>query len=126
MHLRIVKFESGGQQLPLIKKKHSENSFNYEKSSFLLKVLKTCFYPNHRMLNSYTFALSKIKSTSLDSTINKRKSPCIPYTTRKNNIFIKKSQKYRFLDLKYTNLNRLAFESRNIKMINLEVTKKVK
>ena len=41
MHLRIVKLESGGQQLPVIKKNHSGNKFNLEKSSFLLKVLKT-------------------------------------------------------------------------------------
>ena len=50
------------------------------------------------MLNSYTFASSRIKINSLDSTINKIfKNPCIPYTSRKNDIFIKKSQKYSFL-----------------------------
>ena len=47
------------------------------------------------MLNSYTFASSRIKSKSLDSTIAKHL--CIPYTARKNDIFIKKSQKYSFL-----------------------------
>ena len=49
------------------------------------------------MVNSYTFASSRIKSKSLDSTIDKRKHLCIPYTARKNDIFIKKSQKYSFL-----------------------------
>ena len=97
VRLRIVKLESGGQQLPVTKKNLSRNIFNLSKSSFLLKVLKTCFYPNHKMLNSYTFASSRIKSKSLDSTIDKRKHLCIPYTARKNDIFIKKSQKYSFL-----------------------------
>ena len=49
------------------------------------------------MLNSYAFASSRIKIKSLDSNINKRKHLCIPYTARKNGIFIKKSQKYSFL-----------------------------
>ena len=41
VRLRIVKLESGGQQLPVTKKNLSRNIFNLEKSSFLLKVLKT-------------------------------------------------------------------------------------
>ena len=49
------------------------------------------------MLSSYTFASSRIQIKSLDSTINKRTHLCIPYTARKNDIFIKKSQKYSFL-----------------------------
>ena len=64
VRLLIVKLESG-QQLPVIKKNLSRNIFNIEKSSFLLKVLKVlCFYPNHRMLNSYAFASSSIKIKS--------------------------------------------------------------
>ena len=51
------------------------------------------------MVNSYTFASSRIKLKSLDPVINKRKKFCIPYTARKNNIFIKKSQKKSFLTL---------------------------
>ena len=51
------------------------------------------------MVNSYTFASSRIKLKNLDPVINKRKIFCIPYTGRKNNIFIKKSQKYSFLTL---------------------------
>ena len=39
--LCIVKLESGGQQLPVTKKNLPRNIFNLEKSSFLLKVLKT-------------------------------------------------------------------------------------
>ena len=34
VHLRIVKLKSGGQQLPLIKKIWSGNSFDLEKPSF--------------------------------------------------------------------------------------------
>ena len=49
------------------------------------------------MLNSYTFVLSRIEMKILYSTINERKNLCIPYTARKNNVFIKKSQKYSFL-----------------------------
>ena len=49
------------------------------------------------MLNSYTFASPRIKSKSLDSTIDKRKHLRIPYIAIKNDIFIKKSQKYSFL-----------------------------
>ena len=41
VRLRIVKLELGGQQLPVTKKNPSRNIFNLEKSSFLLKVLKT-------------------------------------------------------------------------------------
>ena len=41
VRLRIVKLESGGQQLPVAKKNLSRNIFNLEKSSFLLKLLKT-------------------------------------------------------------------------------------
>ena len=36
------------------------------------------------MLNSYAFASSRIKIKSLDSTIDKRKHLCIPYTARKS------------------------------------------
>ena len=44
VRLRIVKLESAGQQLPVTKKKKkklSRNIFYLEKSSFLLKLLKT-------------------------------------------------------------------------------------
>ena len=41
VHFCIVNLESGGQLLPIIKKYYSGNRFNHEKSSFLLKVLKT-------------------------------------------------------------------------------------
>ena len=41
VHLRIVKLESGDQQLPVIKKNLSANSFKIEKSFFSLEVLKT-------------------------------------------------------------------------------------
>ena len=41
VRLCIVKLESGGQQLPVSKKNLSRNIFNLEKSSLLLKVLKT-------------------------------------------------------------------------------------
>ena len=58
------------------------------------------------MLNSYAFVSSRIKIRSLDSTINKEKNLCIPYTARKNDIFIKKSQKFSFFDLKCAILNR--------------------
>ena len=75
------------------------------------------------MLKSYAFASSRIKIKSLDSTINKRKNLCIPYTARKNDIFIKKSQKLSFLDLKCAIPNKYAYESRNIEMITSEVTK---
>ena len=45
VRLRIVKLESGGQQLPATEKNLSRNIFNLEKSSFLLKVVKTYFLP---------------------------------------------------------------------------------
>ena len=98
MHLCIVKLESGGQQLPVIKKTLSGNNFNLEKSSFSLKVLKNIrIYPNHRMVNSYTFALSRIKIKSLDSkqkkTKAKEKNLCIPYTAWKKIIFLSKNHK---------------------------------
>ena len=48
------------------------------------------------MLNSYAFASSRIKIKSLDPTTNKRKNLWIPYTARKNDIFIKKSQNSAF------------------------------
>ena len=74
MHWRIVKLETWGQQLPVIKKNLYENSFNLEKSSFFINSTKNIrYYPNHRMLNSYTLALSRIKIKSLDSTIYKGK-----------------------------------------------------
>ena len=41
VRLRIVKLELGSQQLPVTKNNPSRNIFNLEKSSFLLKVLKT-------------------------------------------------------------------------------------
>ena len=74
------------------------------------------------MVNRYTFASSRVKLKSLDPVINKRKKFCIPYTARKNNIFIKKSQKKKLFDLKCAILNRYAYESRNIEMRNSEVT----
>ena len=49
------------------------------------------------MLNSYTFALSRIKIKSLDSTINQRKNLYKSYSASKNNISVKKLQKYSFL-----------------------------
>ena len=53
------------------------------------------------MHNNYTFALSRIKIRSFDSTINSKKDLFIPYTARKYNIFIKKSQKYSFFNIKW-------------------------
>ena len=41
VHLCIVKFESEGKQVPVIKKILSENSFDLENPFFLSKVLKT-------------------------------------------------------------------------------------
>ena len=41
MYLHIGKLESGGQQLPVMKKNHPGNRFNLENPLFLLKVLKT-------------------------------------------------------------------------------------
>ena len=74
VHLRIAKLESGGQQLPVIKQNLSGNSFNLKNPIFFIKSTKNIrFHPDHRMVSSYTFALSRIKITSLDSTINKRK-----------------------------------------------------
>ena len=93
MRLRIVNLESGGQQLLVTKKNLSRISFDLEKYYFLLKVQKNMFYPNRRMLNIYAFASSRIKIKSLDSIINKRKKS-LHTTARKNNIFIKRSQKY--------------------------------
>ena len=110
------------------KEKCSENSFDHDKIFFFTKSTKNvCFYQNHRMLNSNAFVLFKIKITTYSSTINKRKSPCIglPFTARKNYTFIKKITKIQlFFYLKYTILDRFAFKSRNIEMINLEVIKK--
>ena len=40
VHLRIVKLESGGQQLPVTKKNLSWNIFNLEKSSLYWKYWK--------------------------------------------------------------------------------------
>ena len=47
---------------------------NHEKIFSLTKstIENLHIYPNHRMLNIYTFALSKIKITCSDLTINKR------------------------------------------------------
>ena len=68
-----------------------------KRSSIAKKVLKHMVYPNHKMLNSCKFALSRIKIKSLYSTINKRKeNPCVPYTARKM-ISLKKSQKIQLL-----------------------------
>ena len=94
VRLHMVKLESGGEQLPVTKKILSRNIFNLEKYSFFIKITKNiCFYPNHKMLNSYAFASSRIKIKSLDSTINKRKNLCIPYTARKKLIFLSKNHK---------------------------------
>ena len=91
---------------------------------FFIKSTKNiCFYPNHRMLNSYAFASSRIKIKSLDSTINKRKNLCIPYTARKKSYFYQKITKIQLFDLKCAIINRYAYESRNIEVINSEVTK---
>ena len=94
VHLRIVKLKSGGQQLPILKKNLSRNSFNLEKSPFLLKLPKNIrFNLNHRMLNSYTFALSKIEIKSLDSTINKRKQSLHTHTQPEKITFLSKNHK---------------------------------
>ena len=110
MHLRNVKFESGGQKVLVIKTNLSANSLNLAKSSFLPKSL---------MLNSYTTASLR----SFDSTINKRKDLCIHCTARKRNIFIKKSKKIQLFDLKFAYLNRYTFESTKIEIINSKVIK---
>ena len=125
MHICFVKLESGGQQLPVIKKNLSRNSFNLEKSSFSLKLLKTYVFTQITMLNSYTFALSRIKSKSLGSTIHKRKKTLHTLYSLKKIIFLskKKNNKKILFDLKCTILNRYTYESRNIEMINSEVTK---
>ena len=96
MYLHIGKLESGGQQLPVMKKNHPGNRFNLEKSSFLLKLLKTYVFTqitecsivthlHHPELKSRPYIQPKTKENL-----------CMPYTARKNNIFIKRSQKYSF------------------------------
>ena len=75
------------------------------------------------MLNSYTFESSRIKSKSLDSTIDNRKHLCILYTARKKWYFYQKITKIQLFDLKCAILNRYAYESRNNEMKNSEVTK---
>ena len=75
------------------------------------------------MLNSYAFASSRIKIKSLDSIINKRKNLC-KTCSQKNDIFIKKkTTKILLFHLKYAILNKYAYKSRNIEMINSKVTK---
>ena len=73
------------------------------------------------MLNSYTFASFRIKIKSLHVIINKRKNLCIPYTARI--FFFQKITKIQLFDLKCAILNRYAYESRNMEMINSEVIK---
>ena len=125
MRLRIVILESGGQQLPVTKKNLSRNIFNLEKSSFFIKSTKNiCFYPNHRILNSYAFASFRIKIKSLDSTINKRKKISAYHIQPEKMIFLSKNHKKQLFDQKCAILNRYVYESRNIEMINSEVTKK--
>ena len=71
------------------------------------------------MLNSYTFASSRIKIKSLDSTIDKRKHPAYPiHSARKNDIFYQKITKIQLFDLKWAILNRYAYESRNNEIKN--------
>ena len=83
VHLRrpIVKFKSIGQQLSVIKKILSVNSLNLEKPLFYQKSEKKIYVLlKHCMLNSYTFASSRIKIRSFDSAIKKRKDLCIVHT----------------------------------------------
>ena len=124
VHLRTVKLESRCQQLPVVKQNCSENRFNLEKSFSFIKSTKNIrFYPNHRMLNSYTFVLSRIKIKSVFPTINKSKNLCIPYTARKKWYFYQKITKIQLFDLKLAILNRYAYGSRNMEMNNSEVIK---
>ena len=77
------------------------------------------------MLNSYTFASFRIKIKSFYSIINNRKNLCIPYTARKKKYYLlfQKITKIQLFDLKCEILNRYAYESRNMEMINSEVIK---
>ena len=111
-----------------MKKNLSRNNFNLERPSFLIKILKTYVFTQITvMLNSYKFAFSRIQIKSSDSTIKKRKKNlCTPYTARRNNIFIKKITKIQLFNLKCAILNRYTYESRNIEMINSEVTKNLR
>ena len=68
------------------------------------------------MLNSYTFASSRIKIKSLDSIINKRKYLCIRAQPEKM-IFLSKNHKNTAFWPEYAILIMYAYESRNIKMI---------
>ena len=104
MHLRIVKLESGSQQLPVMKKK----------IILFIKVRKTKVFIQITVCQIIT-RLHHPELKLGASTINKRKDLCIPYTTRKNNILIKKSQKIQLSDLKCAILNKYAFESRKFK-----------
>ena len=55
------------------KEKLSPQMFSTLKNFYFLKSTKNIrFYPNYRMLNSNTYASSRIKIRSFDSTINKR------------------------------------------------------
>ena len=85
------------------------------------------------MLNSYTFASSRSKIKSLYSTINKKnqtnkkkktknKSLHTPYSQKKW-YFYQKISKMQLFDLNCAILNRYAYESRNMEMINSEVIK---
>ena len=75
------------------------------------------------MLNGYTFASSRIKSKSFDSTIDKRKTSLHTLYSQKKWYFYQKITKIQLFDLKCAILNRYAYESRNNEMKNSEVTK---
>ena len=102
--LRIVKLESGGQQLPVIKKNLRKYCFTLEKSSFSLKVLKKiCF----TQITEYSIVTHlyypELNQEFRFNQKQKRKISAYPIQPEKHNNFIKKSKLF---DLKCAILNR--------------------
>ena len=84
------------------------------------------FLPNHRMLNSYAFASSRIKIKCLDSTKIKEKKSLHTLYSQKKKIFSSKNHKNKAFWPNIRNSKQvciIAYESRNIEMTNSEETK---
>ena len=126
VHVCIVKLESGGQQLPIIKKNCSGNRFNLEKSSFLLNVLKTYIFTQITERSIVTHLhYPELNKECIFNHKQKKKSMHTLYTQKKL-YFYQKITKIQLFDLKCAILNRHTYESRNMEMIDSQKNQKLK
>ena len=94
MPLHIVELKSGGQQLPGIKKNHSGNRSNLEKSSFFIKSTKNIrFLPKSQTAQWLRICIIPNLNQEVIFNHKQKKKSLHTLYSQKKNIFLSKNHK---------------------------------